>query len=250
MSKLIEIKDLSIKLQDKVILNHTNASFFSGKVYLIDGKNGVGKSTLLKAMLNLVNSKSISGEINISGSKNIFKMSDTELQQLRSTIAYLEQKDYYDYDITVLEVLKDSYRNFLHRKLTNEDIFYIENVFKKFVPAGSSLTLKKKANKLSGGQQRLLSIISSICIRSDANVFLIDEPLNNLDFENVINISNALNKIIREKKDAVFIIVSHCKIFPFITSVATIEDGKIVINDKKIICNSCFGIPNEEGYYK
>ena len=138
----------------------------------------------------------------------------------------------------------------MHRKkLTQEEIEYIEKTFNKFVPADSTLTLKKKVNKLSGGQQRLLSIISDICIRNSSNVFLIDEPLNNLDIENVINISNALNRIVKEKPDAVFLMVSHCKIFPFITSIATIEDGSIIIKDEQLICNSCFGEANEDGYY-
>ena len=252
MSNLIEIKDLSIELKGKEILRHANASFESGKVYLLDGKNGTGKSTLLKAILNLANSKSITGEICVNGSKNVFKMSDDELQCLRSSVAYLEQKDYYDqfYGVTVREILIDSYKDFLHRKkLTQEEIQYVEETFNKFVPADSALTLKKKVNKLSGGQQRLLSIISDICIRSSSNVFLIDEPLNNLDIENVINISNALNRIVKEKPDAVFLMVSHCKIFPFITSIATIEDGSIIIKDEQLICNSCFGIPDENGYY-
>ena len=38
------------------------------------------------------------------------------------------------------------------------------------------------------------------------------------DIENVINISNALNRIVKEKPEAVFLMVSHCKIFPFIIS--------------------------------
>jgi len=252
MSKLIEIKDLSIELKGKEILRHASASFESGKVYLLDGRNGTGKSTLLKAILNLSNSKSISGEITVNGSKNVLKMSDDELQHLRSTVAYLEQKDYYDqfYGVTVREVLIDSYKDFLHRKkLTQEDIQYIEETFSKFVPADSALTLKKKVNKLSGGQQRLLSIISDICIRSNSNVFLIDEPLNNLDIENVINISNSLNRIVKENPDAVFLMVSHCKIFPFITNIATIIDGQIKVTEDNLICNSCFGIPDKDGYY-
>ncbi|MGN0796483.1 MAG: ATP-binding cassette domain-containing protein [Christensenellales bacterium] len=252
MSKLIEIKDLSIELKGKEILRNANASFESGKVYLLDGKNGTGKSTLLKAILNLANSKAILGEILVNGSKNVFKMSNDELQQLRSSVAYLEQKDYYDqfYGVTVRDVLIDSYQDFLRRKLTKEDIWYVEDTFNRYVPADSALTLKKKVNKLSGGQQRLLSIISNICIRSNSNIFLIDEPLNNLDIENVINISNALNRIVKEKPDAVFLMVSHCKIFPFITNLATIVDGGIIITNDNLICNSCFGKANSEGYYE
>ena len=44
--------------------------------------------------------------------------------------------------------------------------------------------------------------------------------------------------------------VSHCKIFPFITSIAKIEDGSIIIKDEHLMCNSCFGKANSEGYYE
>ena len=252
MPKLIEIRDVSIELKGKEILKHANASFESGKVYLLDGKNGTGKSTLLRAILNLANSKSISGEINVNGSKNVLKMSDGELQYLRSTVAHLEQKDYYDqfYGVTVREVLIDSYKAFVHReKLTQEDIRYIEETFNKFVPSDSALTMKKKVNKLSGGQQKLLSIVSDIFIRRNSNIFLIDEPLNNLDIENVINVSNALNQLVREKSDAVFVLVSHCKVFPFVTTTVNIKDGQLYIEEGKNTCYTCFGEPNKDGYY-
>ena len=249
---ILSINNLSKIGREKPLFTDVTFGLNEGEKAALIGKNGTGKSTLLKAILNLANSKSITGEIYVNGSKNVFKMSDDELQQLRSSVAYLEQKDYYDqfYGVTVREILIDSYKDFLHRKkLTQEEIQYIEETFNKFVPADSALTLKKKVNKLSGGQQRLLSIISDVCIRSSSNVFLIDEPLNNLDIENVINISNALNRIVKEKPDAVFLMVSHCKIFPFITSIASIEDGSIIIKDEQLICNSCFGIPDENGYY-
>lgn len=251
MAKRIELIDLSIEFKGKNILSNANASFESGNVYLLEGKNGTGKSTLLKAILNLNNNRSTTGTIIVDGSKNVLEMSDAELQKLRSRVAYLEQKDYYDqfYGVSVKDILVDSYSAFLGRKPSQNDMLYLEESFKKYVPSDSSLTLKKKVNKLSGGQQRLLSIIASICIRKDANVFLIDEPLNNLDIENVISISNALNRIVKEKPDAVFLLISHCKIFPFITKTVTMDNGKLYIADKKSPCYACFGKPDELGYY-
>ena len=50
--------------------------------------------------------------------------------------------------------------------------------------------------------------------------------------------------------EALFIIVSHCKIFPFIKKIATINNGKVEISENRIICNACFGVPNEKGFYE
>lgn len=126
---------------------------------------------------------------------------------------------------------------------------YYEPHYKNDGEKDLSFWLKTKVNKLSGGQQRMLSIISFICLRMKSKVFIIDEPLNNLDINNVADISNLLNSLVREKNDSVFIIVSHCKIFPFITNVVQLKDEKLVKVDGKIECHSCFGEYDENGYY-
>ena len=151
MKELIKLSGYSLKYRDKTILNETTYSFYSGNVYLIDGQNGAGKSSFIKSLLGLDRKDKIeSGSIEVNGSKNVLKMSDSELLERRSKVAYLEQKDYYDqfYGVTVREILIDSYKDFLHRKkLTQEEIEYIEKTFNKFVPADSALTLKKKVDK-------------------------------------------------------------------------------------------------------
>lgn len=73
-------------------------------------------------------------------------------------------------------------------------------MFDKYKPQGATFTLKSKVHKLSGGQQRMVSIIAALCLRKDANVL--------------------------------FLIISHCKIFPFINKIA------------------CFGMPDESGFYR
>lgn len=252
MRQLI-LKDLTIKYSDKIILDNCSCEFSSNDVYLIEGKNGTGKSTFIKTILGIDrNSRFANGIITLSQfEENILDFNDAELLKYRSKIAYLEQKDFYDNNpfVTVFDVLSDSYKDFYNKyKLTLDDKVIIENIFNKYNPHDSKFSLKTKVSKLSGGQQRLLSIIASICIRKDSNLFIIDEPLNNLDVSTVIEVSNLLNRIIKEKKEAIFIIVSHCKIFPFITRVLEIKDNKF-IEREAFKCYSCYGEPDDEGYY-
>ena len=251
MKELIKISGYSLNYKDKSILNNVTYSFYSGNVYLIDGKNGVGKSSFIKSLLGLEKKdKHESGSIQIDNSKNVLEMSDSELLELRSKVAYLEQKDYYESykGISVFEILKDSYKAHIGRKLTVDDLDYIKNVFDEYADC-LTFDLNSKVHKLSGGQQRMLSIISSICLMSDSKVYIIDEPLNNLDMNNVVKISNVLNKLVRSKKDSIVIMVTHCKIFPFITKVINIEDCKFVENSNSIECHSCFGNHDEDGFY-
>ena len=104
-------------------------------------------------------------------------------------------------------------------------------------------------NKLSGGQQRLVSIIASLCLRKDSKVFIIDEPLNNLDIGAIVHISNILNSLRLDNPNSLMIIVSHCKIFPFINKVATIDSGKVIVSNSGIVCTACFGNPDSSGFY-
>ncbi len=249
---MIRILDLNIKYHDRVILHDGNIDICNGDVVLLEGANGGGKSTFLKTLLGLERSgKEISGEIYIGNSRNIVEMGDNELLALRARVAYLEQKDYYDsfYMDSIYDVLVDAYANYKGEKLTKADCAYIKEMFEKYMPKEAKISIKNKVRKLSGGQQRLVSIIASICLRQDASVFIIDEPLNNLDMTNVIQVSNLLNQIVRNNQEAIFIIVSHCKIFPFINKVLELKELSLKWGTKNV-CNACFGIPNNEGYYE
>lgn len=250
---ILNVNDLSIGFGDKTIISNCTFSLNGGDVVLLEGSNGTGKSTLLKAILGICESGTrCNGQISISGSANVLAMNEGELLKLRSKIGYLEQKDAYDmyYGITVKEVLADSLEAYKDARLTKEDYSYIEEVFNKYIPSEAKFSLKSKVNKLSGGQQRMVSIIASLCLRNDASFFIIDEPLNNLDINTIVHISNILNTIRLENPQALMLIVSHCKIFPFISKVATINNGQVEISDSGIHCNACFGIANSEGFYE
>ena len=249
MDSLITLHNYSLKYKEKIILSDVNFSFEAGKVYLIDGENGVGKSSFVKSLLGFErNLKKQEGIISIDNSKNVLEMNDNELQILRSKVAYLEQKDDYSFNVSVFDVLKDSYNAFVQGKLNKNDIEYISNIFNEYADE-LNFGLKTKVNKLSGGQQRMLSIISSICIREKSKIFILDEPLNNLDIRNVAKISNILNKVVRSKKDSVFLLITHCKIFPFITDGLKIENKKMIHINKDLECYACFGKYDENGFY-
>lgn len=252
MNQLV-IKNLTVQYADNIVFEDCMCEIFSNDVVLIDGKNGVGKSTLIKTILGIdKNQRLTKGSITFSLlEKNILEMNISEILEFRAQTAYLEQFDYYDNPFeSVFDVLKDSYMNYKRKtKLTIEDKSIIREIFYKYIPADSKISLKTKVSKLSGGQQRLLSIIANICIRADSKLFIIDEPLNNLDIQTVVKVSNLLNNIIKNNNDAIFIIVSHCKIFPFINKVLEIKNNQLVLANKTI-CHSCYGEPDKDGYYE
>ena len=63
---MIEIKDLTLKLEDKDILKNINLSIDEGKIYGLIGPNGVGKTSLIKCLTGVY--KITTGEILYDGS--------------------------------------------------------------------------------------------------------------------------------------------------------------------------------------
>ena len=108
---------------------------------------------------------------------------------------------------------------------------------------------KAKPARFSGGEQRLLSVLSAIATRPQTELMIIDEPLNNLDFVNARNISNLINRVIQENPKIGLLMISHCRIFPFINREINITDSGASELSEPYVCHSCFGKPNESGFY-
>ncbi len=64
---MLKIKNLSVKVENKTILNDFNLDINDGEVHVIMGPNGVGKSTLTKAIMNDPNYKVLNGDITFDG---------------------------------------------------------------------------------------------------------------------------------------------------------------------------------------
>ena len=95
----------------------------------------------------------------------------------------------------------------------------------------------------------MVTLLSALC-RKDAKLFLIDEPLNNLDAKNVRTINNIISKIHNEYPNAAIIIITHCHSLAAITSQFEIKDGKLFRIENEYKCFNCFGETDFKGYYK
>ena len=253
MENILTVKDLSIRIDQRVLMNQVSFSIGEGEAVLLSGTNGIGKSSLLKSILRLeTDEKQIEGEIDIRGFGNVFGLSTAEIQKCRASVAYVPQKDEFQSmgNIKVRDVFSESLESSNQRTLNDSEV---NDIIDKWIPRKSDgkrvFEAKSKPGKFSGGEQRLLSILSVISTRSNADLLLIDEPLNNLDYENARNISNLLNKVIRENPKMSLLMISHCRIFPFITREIRLDSEGVSEVTDSYVCHSCFGEPNQEGFY-
>lgn len=253
MGDILQINNLSISLKQRNIVEGISFSINKGDAVLLSGENGIGKSTILKTIMGLETAdRKVNGEILYCDYGNILNLDIEKLQKFRSEIAYVQQKDEYTDmgNIQVRDIISECSESYSGKSLNYSEV---NDLIDEWIPRKDNnkrvFDSKSKPGKFSGGEQRLLSVLSVIATRSGAKLFIIDEPLNNLDFINARNISNIINKVVRDNSEMGLLMISHCRIFPFINREIKLTYDGIVELDGSYTCHSCFGEPNKEGFY-
>lgn len=216
--------NISVKKNRKPIVSNLDFAIKSGDFVLLKGRNGSGKSTILKAIFREdIKKYRITGHLTYNG-LDVSKLKGKRLDKFRREIGYVNQHDDYSghYNMTVEDIIIDSINSFSGIKISIDVIEKIIETFHfKDSESEESFSLKSNPSKLSGGQQRILSILANIISRPNAPLYIIDEPLNNLDTNNIQIIVDLLKTAHEKFLESTFIIVTHNEAFDFFTK--TIE---------------------------
>lgn len=254
MDSVLSVRDLSIWIGDRTLINKISFNINEGEAVLLSGSNGIGKSTLLKSIMRLeTEGKIIEGQILNRDFGNILELDASEIQKYRSSIAYVQQRDDYAEmgNIQVRDIISESGEAHSNKSLS---VAEVNELIDEWIPRREDnsrvFDAKSKPAKFSGGEQRLLSVLSVIATRPDAGLMIIDEPLNNLDFINARNISNLINRVVINNKKMALLMISHCRIFPFITREINLSSDGIREVGETYKCHSCFGEHDKDGFYE
>ena len=183
----VTVNNLTFAYTQKLVLNNVSFSLKSGDFLTIHGKNGTGKSTLIKCFLKLL-------KIN----DGMIFLDDVDINSLRtfSNVGYVPQKNEFNYEfpITVFEILSSAY-------LKKRDAYYTEVV--------NAFDLNKiyheNINNLSGGQLQRVFIARALL--NKPKLIIMDEPTVGVDVDNIKTLYEILKKL---KEDGITIIlVSH-----------------------------------------
>lgn len=183
----LKINNLSVSYGNNKVLE--NLSFSVRGLCAVVGQNGCGKTTLLKAVSQLID---FSGEI-IFENEDIKTLSLKEKSRL---ISYIPQKTGVSEDMSVLDVVLSAFNSRLSmfENPSSSQIQKAENAL-KFV--GLENFGKRNYSTLSAGQQQLCIIARTVA--EDTKLWLLDEPDSALDIVNRYSTMKLLSGIAKEK---------------------------------------------------
>lgn len=190
MSEII-IENLSKTIKNNKIFDNVNLTFESGHVYGLVGRNGSGKTMLLRAICGLIFPDS--GKVIIDG------------KQLHKDISFPESCGIIIENTDLLPNFSafDNLKMLSEIKNTAND-----NMIKSAIKSvGLDPDSKKKVKTFSLGMKQRLSIAQTLF--EDPDILLLDEPTNALDEDGVNDVRRILLE--QKKKNKLIIIASHNK---------------------------------------
>ncbi len=186
---IIKVKNVSLKIKKDTILKNVDIAFEKGKIHGLIGRNGSGKTMLMKCICGFI--KSTEGEI-IVDNKTIYK--DVDFPENIGII--IETPGFIPY--------YSGYKNLkilagLNKKIGKPEI---EAVMQK---VGLDAKLKRHVKKYSLGMRQRLGLAQAIM--ENPSILILDEPMNGLDKDGVADVREILLKLKEEGKT--ILLASH-----------------------------------------
>ena len=204
--ELLECKNLSKSFDNKKILKDINLIIPREKIIGLLGKNGQGKTTLIKLINDLLTPTN--GEILING-----KHPGVESKKI---ISYLPERTYLDKEMKVIDTV-----NYFNEFYDNFNIEKAKKLIKDL-----DLDINAKLSKMSKGMQEKLQLI--LVMSREADLYILDEPLGGVD---PATRDYILDTILSNFKDGSSVIIST----HLISDIERILDEVIFIDKGKII---------------
>lgn len=206
-SKVPMIKDLNLVIE-------------AGESTCVLGANGIGKTTLFKTLLGLIDI--VEGDILIDGT-SIKKMSSKEIA---TALSYVPQAKNYSYQYTVLDIVLMGRAMYIDKfsEPSRADIDVAKEALRKL---GMEEYCMRMYSELSGGEQQVVLVARALA--QDASFIVMDEPASNLDFGNQRRLIDVI-KMLRDSGKGV-LMASHSPDHAF----ACCSNAILVFQDRTVM---------------
>lgn len=217
---MIQLINISKAFNSHEVLKGLNLEIPTGKLTVILGPSGEGKSVILKHIIGLL--KPDRGRIVVDGT-DLSKLSDPELNEFRKRFGMLFQSAALFDSMTVEENVAFPLKE--HTHLSPSDIE--KKVREKLAVVGLEKALGKMPSALSGGMRKRVGLARAIAL--EPKIILYDEPTTGLD----PLMTEAINLLIadmQKKLQVTSVVISHDveSTFEIADLVAMLHEGKII----------------------
>ena len=206
MSDLLQVKDLSYKKNQKMILKDVNLNLSSGKIVALLGENGAGKAILMRIIAGVA--KNYRGEVNLEGS--------TKEAERKAKLSFTDGLTGFSDSTKIKDVVK-------FYAIIFQD--FDENEFtelRKFM----KLDPEMKLSQLSRGMREKLIIALTFARKAD--LYLLDEPFGGID---AMARKKIINSIILWKEERATILISD----HFVNEISSLLDEVVVVKDHTVL---------------
>lgn len=213
---MLQLENLTVQRGRLTVANQLNLTLEKGKIYTVLGANGVGKSSLLKAIF---------GEIPHQGQIRYDEMIQRpgQLSRWRKCIGYMPQDCMVEASLTAMEVILLGQLDSLHMHVSDELLTEVAQMMEKL---GIAHLAHQDVMRLSGGQRQMV-MFAQVLLRKP-EILLLDEPVSALDMHHQINLLEQVSLHTRQQ-NLITVMILHD-----LSLAAQFSDNVILLGEGKI----------------
>lgn len=223
-----------VKKKNGIVLENVSFSLEKGKIYGLIGRNGSGKTTIIKIIAGL--SKPTEGKVRIFGGDD-----EESLRQARSKVGFLVEEPALHFGMTAKENMQ------LFQTIKGiSDIGNIDEILRlvNLHECG-----KKKVRNFSLGMKQRLGV--ALALIGNPEILILDEPMNSIDPYGVVELRNILKKICIERNITILITEHDLNnLYMLATEYIIIDKGhikdKITLDDLQEKCRKYILLRTDE----
>ena len=192
---MIRLNDLTIGYGHRILLQHASATIPAGELVALVGRNGTGKSTLLRAIAGL--GERLGGEIRLDG----HSLETLLPQQLATTVSFVTTERVRIPNLRCEDVValgRAPYTNWIGR-VQEQDKAIVERSLEL---VGMAAFAEKTMDRMSDGECQRILIARALA--QDTPVILLDEPTAFLDLPNRYELASLLRRLAHEEGKCIF----------------------------------------------
>ncbi len=226
---MIAIRDLTVIFDDKTVLDRISMEVPAGSSFVVLGKNGAGKSVLLKVICGLVDRYGGAVEINGVDIRSFYRNRDAGAGRGTGafTVAYVFQKGGLFDSMNIYDNIAFG----LRRRGLSEEMVQ-SSVSAAISRVGLSGSEEKLPSELSGGMQKRAGLARAICL--SPNIILYDDPTAGLDPILSDSIADLMLEIRNDLNTTSIAVTQDLKVAEKVAdSVALLYGGSIVFQGRR-----------------